>query len=95
LPDGYVRYSCEKNSFLYHLQNIPLKPLGTNVYYFEGMQKFNQDYHVAVIDLDVGDRDLQQCIDAVIQLKVGVLFQQKHYSEIAFNFVSDGKPRYF
>lgn len=56
-----------EGSFAEYLRNLPLKPHGTKVKYYNGEEKPN-DVYVAVIDIDVGTRDLQQCADAVIRL---------------------------
>jgi hypothetical protein len=36
---------------------------------YNGAPKFRQDVHAAVIDIDVGTRDLQQCADATMRLR--------------------------
>ncbi|MBN2484343.1 MAG: DUF4846 domain-containing protein [Bacteroidales bacterium] len=95
LPEGYVRIEEKPGTFGYFLQNLVLLPKGSKVFYYNGLPKINQRVHVAVIDLDVGKRDLQQCADAVMRLRGEFLYSQKRHSEIAFHFVSDGKPRYF
>jgi len=68
-PSGYGREKVEKNSLADWLRHLPLKPEGTEVYYFNGSPKHNQNIHAAVIDMDTGKRDLQQCADAVMRLK--------------------------
>ncbi|MGK0290308.1 MAG: hypothetical protein ACI86H_001764, partial [bacterium] len=88
LPTGYVRVQYKKNSFQSWLQFLPLKKRGQQVLLYNGQKKGNQNAHFAVIDIDVGRRDLQQCADAIIRLKAEYLYSQKKYSQIQFNFTS-------
>ena len=68
-PAGFQRTIVPENSFADWLRYLPLKPEGTNVMLYNGTKKPNQKAHFAVIDIDTGTRDLQQCADAVIRLK--------------------------
>ncbi len=95
IPDGYERWLPVKNSFHYYLQNLPLKKYGTEVKYYNGKIKKNNNVYCSVIDLPIGDRNLHECADAVMRLRAEHLFKQKEYVKIHFNFVEDGKPRYF
>jgi hypothetical protein len=95
LPDGYKRIPTEGASFQFYLQSFPLKEHGTKVYYYTGKQKVNQRIHAAVLDIDVGTHDLQQCADAVMRIRAEYLYAHNRFDEICFNFVSDGKPRCF
>lgn len=44
--------------------------------------------HCAVVDIDVGDKDLQQCADAVMRLRAEYLFETNQYDLLQFNFTS-------
>ena len=93
-PKGYERIKVDTGSYADYLRNLPLKEDNT-VYYYDGQAKYNQNNQFAVVDIDVGDRDLQQCADAVMRLRAEYLYQNKDYNDIHFNFLCDGKPRYY
>lgn len=93
VPDGYERVPVASNSFGEYLRNLPLKPHGSKVHYFDGRIKA-RDVHEAVVDLDVGTRDLQQCADAVIRLRAEYLYQEQRYEEIHFNFTNGFNAEY-
>jgi hypothetical protein len=78
-------------SFGAWLRALPLKPPGTPVKLFDGADKARQDVHAAVIDIDVGTRDLQQCADAVMRLRAEWLYANGMKDEIAFNFAGGGR----
>src|SRR4051812_3691569 len=61
-PDGFVRVPAEGNSFASYLRNLPLKPAGSKVKYYYGGVK-EEDVYDGVVDMDIGDKDLQQCAD--------------------------------
>jgi len=94
-PEGFARIESKPNSYSDFLRNLELKSDNNIVYLFNGTPKGNQSAQFAVLKIDVGTRDLQQCADAVMRLRGEYLFAQKRYTEIHFNFLSDGKPRYF
>ncbi len=93
-PEGFVRAEYEAHKFGHYLQHQPLKPHGTKVRLFNGELKYNQNAHAAVLDVSVGERDLQQCADAVMRLRADYLFAQKRFSDIHFNFVSGFNAEY-
>lgn len=89
-PEGFHRKACADGSFCNWLRSVPLKPEGSPVHYFNGDIKHHAQ-HYAVIDLDTGDKDLQQCADAVMRLKAEYHYAQRDYSKIHFNFTSGHK----
>jgi len=88
LPEGYERIQTNPGSFANWLQHLPLKAGCPPVYLFNGKKKSNQTAHAAVVDIDVGNRDLQQCADAVIRLRAEYLFSLGDIQAIHFNFTS-------
>ena len=92
-PEGFERIYVEEDSFGAFLRNLPLKPYGSKVKYFDGRIK-SKDVYEAVIDIDIGNRDLQQCADAVMRLWAEYLYDKKMYDKIHFNFVCGFKADY-
>lgn len=88
LPQGFVREEDSKTSFDFFLRNLPLKPLGSNVLYFNGTVKPNRNVYEAVVDLPIGKQDLHQCADAVMRLRADYFYTQKQYDKIHFNFTN-------
>jgi len=93
-PDGFARKEYATEEFGSFLRNQPLKTHGTEVRLFNGELKRNQSAHAAVLDVSVGDRDLQQCADAVMRLRADYLYEAKRYADIHFNFVSGFNAEY-
>ncbi|KAF2330797.1 MAG: DUF4846 domain-containing protein [Flavobacterium nitrogenifigens] len=88
LPQGFVREEESKTSFDFFLRNLPLKPLGSNVLYFDGTVKPNRNVYEGVVDLPIGKQDLHQCADAVMRLRADYFYSQKQYDKIHFNFTN-------
>ncbi|HKK73652.1 MAG TPA: DUF4846 domain-containing protein [Saprospiraceae bacterium] len=93
-PADFQRSTVPKGSFAGFLRTLPLEKHGAPVHYFDGKIKNRKDVHVAVIDLEVGDRDLQQCADAIMRLRAEYLYQNKKYDQIAFNFTNGFRADY-
>jgi hypothetical protein len=83
LPPGFERIPASETSFTAWLRNRALKQSNT-VYLYNGMPKRNQQAQFAVLDISVGNEDLQQCADAVMRLRAEYLYDQSRWSEIAF-----------
>ena len=86
-PTGSDRIPVRQGSFGAWLRTLPLKAPGAPVHYYNGDLK-PRDVHIAVIDIDVGHRDLQQCADAVMRLRAEYLWARGCGDQIAFNFTS-------
>lgn len=61
---------------------------------YNGEEKAKQNVHAAVLKIDVGDKDLQQCADAVMRLWAEYLYQAGDFDKISFNF-TNGFPASF
>ena len=86
-PDGYERQHVDSVHIGHYLRNLSLKK-DKHVYLYNGDLKYNQSAQYAVIDIDVGDKDLQQCADATMRLRAEHLFQTGKHDDIAFHFTS-------
>ena len=93
-PPGYRRLPAEPGSFGAWLRALSVLPGTPPVYLFDGRRKTNQAAHYAVLALDIGDRDLQQCADAVIRLRAEYLYSGPCQDEIQFNFTSGDPARW-
>jgi len=87
-PDGYERFEVAPGSFGAWLRELPVRPGRPDVHLYDGRLKDNQLAHHAVLDIDVGVSDLQQCADAVIRLRAEYLFSGACSDDIRFNFTS-------
>ncbi len=76
------------------LRHLPLMPKGTPVRTYSGQLKGRQNLHQAVIDIDIGKKNLQQCADAVIRLRAEYLYSKNLTSNISFNFTSGDTARW-
>lgn len=87
-PKGYDWIPEERGSFGEFLQNTKLKKGGSPILDFRQNPISNQSEHVAIMDYDIGEKDLQQCADAVIRLRAEYLYQQKRFDDISFHFTN-------
>lgn len=89
-PEGYERQAVTPNSFAEWLRHLPLKSGTPPVKLYNGELK-SANVHVAVLDMDVGKQDLQQCADAVMRFRAEYLLQAQKHDDIHFNF-TNGTP---
>ncbi len=92
-PAGYRRVAVPPGSFADWLRHLPLRAPGTPVRDYAGT-KLDRSTAVAaaVIDLDVGRRDLQQCMDTVMRLRGEYHWWRKRAYRTRFRY---GGGRYF
>jgi hypothetical protein len=94
VPDGFSRVRVESGSFGKWLRYLPLKKEGAKIYIYDGSTKSNQSFHRAIIDIDIGDSDLQQCADAFMRLRAEYLYSISKYDSIAFNYTSGDRSTF-
>ena len=93
-PEDFARIPTDSASFARYLRNLPLKPEGSLVSYYNGAIKPNKGIYEAVVDLPIGNRDLHQCADAVIHLRANYLYQNRRYDSIHFKFTNGFEAGY-
>lgn len=92
-PEGFERVAVDEDSFGAYLRGLPLKSHGEPVKYYNGDIK-PAEVHVAVLDIDIGDRDLQQCADAAMRLRAEYLYSKGELDKIHFNFTNGFRADY-
>lgn len=93
-PKGFERIEVDNNGFGEFLRNQELKPYGEKVLYFDGREKNKSNVYDSVFLVDIGNRDLHQCADAIMLLRAEYLYSLEKYDEIEFNFVSGFNAEY-
>lgn len=92
-PNGFQRKCVDENSFANYLRNLPLKPAGIKVKYYNGDIKYD-DVYDAVVDMEISNRDLQQCADAIMRLRGEYFYSIKAYDQISFTLTNGFKMDY-
>lgn len=87
-PKGYFWISEDKGSFGEFLTNFPLYPPDFPVRDFNAVPIDKQFNHAALLKIDVGNKDLQQCADAWMRLYSEYLWMNGREDEIGFEFTS-------
>ncbi|MBN2426584.1 MAG: DUF4846 domain-containing protein [Calditrichaceae bacterium] len=93
-PYGFQRTKHRDSSFAEYLRQLPVKPHNAKVKLYNGRLKPNQNTCHAVVDLDIGNKNLHQCADAVIRLRAEYLWKHKQYGKIHFNFTNGFRVDY-
>lgn len=93
VPKGFERIEAKEGTFGDYLRSLPLKPHGSPVLYYNGDTK-SAEVYVAVLDIDIGDRDLQQCADAAMRLRAEYLYSKSEFDKIHFNFTNGFRVDY-
>lgn len=93
-PPGYTRTPVPPASFAHYLRTLKLKPQGSKVKYYNGQPKPATGVYTAVLDADIGDKDLHQCADAIIRLKADYHYHAKEYDKIQFDFTNGHRVAY-
>lgn len=93
-PQGYKRIEVPEGSFQSYLRSLPLKKSDARVKYYDGAEKMNYGVYAAVVDLEIGHKNLHQCADAIMRLRAAYLWENKQYESIHFNFTNGFNANY-
>jgi hypothetical protein len=93
-PPGFSRVPLAADSFAAWLRHLPLKAEGAPVVLFDGRARADQGGAAAIVDIDIGVRDLQQCADAVIRLRAEWLYANDKRQTLGFDFTSGDRYKF-
>lgn len=88
VPEGYERKSADEGSLKEFLRTYSLKEHDSPVLLYDGSEKWSQDAHVAVVELPIEARDLQQCADSVMRVYAEYYWSAQKYEKIRFHFTN-------
>jgi len=85
-PPGAHRVAVARDSFGAWLRGLPVRAPGTPVRSFRGdvLRDGNDRRVAAVVEMDVGSRDLQQCADAIMRLDAEWRYTMNRGDQIAY-----------
>jgi hypothetical protein len=83
LPVDYKRMNSAKGSFGEWLQHFALRK-DNIVRMYNGEAISRQELHYAVLNISTGNKNLQQCADAIMRLRAEYYFERKEYNKISF-----------
>lgn len=86
VPSGFQRVVVAPASYAAWLRGLPLLPAGTPVRSYRGRLILAADHPAlaAVVDLDVGRRDRQQCVDTIMRLRGEYLYARGRGDAVRF-----------
>lgn len=87
-PFGYSRIAGKDSGYAEFLRKLPLLPDGSPVLLYNGELKDYQAGHMAVVDIDVGKKDLQQCADAAMRLRTEYLFHSNQHEKMIYHLTN-------
>ena len=88
VPNGFERVQENPGSFGHYLRSLPLKPVDSEVLYYNGNTKPQGSVYRSVVDLPIGTRNLHQCADAVMRFRGEYLWSTRQSDQIHFNFTN-------
>src|SRR5262249_7629924 len=93
-PVGFVRVPSEPGSFADWLRHLPLERGDAQLVLYDGRPGIDDGGAAAVVDIDVGRSDLQQCADAVMRLRAEYLYSHRLAGLIGFELFDGERYRF-
>ena len=91
-PPGFRRVDLEADAFGTWLRGLPLRADRTTVLSFRGEPLRSPS--AAVVAMDVGSKNLQQCADSAIRLHAEWLWAIRRTDDLAYHFTSGDEVHY-
>lgn len=91
-PRGFARVDAPAGSYGAWLRGLPVRLDRQNVLSFKGAALNSPS--AAIIALDVGEKNLQQCADSAIRLHAEFLWARGRSAELAYHFTSGDEVRF-
>lgn len=88
-PEGLTRVEAPEGSFAQFLRGLPVRTDRTHVESYEGKRLGSPS--AAIVYLDVGEKNLQQCADSAIRLHAEWLWSKGEAESLRYHFTS-GDP---
>jgi hypothetical protein len=85
-PSGFKRIKVASGSFAQWLRGLPLLPEGSPITDYQGkiIKKADDSTLAAVVNYDIQNKKLEQCIDIIVRFRAEYLKSQQRDDEIAF-----------
>ena len=87
-PEGFARVPLAKGSFGAFLRHLPMKAPSARLRRYDGKLVSFAPYADGIIDIDVGEKDLQQCADTLIRLYAEFQYGNDEAQSLSFKFTS-------
>ena len=87
VPAGFTRIDYASHSYSHWLRQIHIRK-DNRVLLYNGRPSNDQSSHFAVLDLPIGNKDLQQCADAAMRLRADYFLSRNLPDSIRFKSTS-------
>ena len=85
-PAGFFRR--ETTGYGEYIRSLPVLEDGSPVLLYNGTEKKKNEVYCAVLNVDVGNQNLQQCADSALRLRCEYLYAAGQGDEVAFHLTN-------